>query len=567
VTSQLRKLAKLRLQFHTTANDEKVEAIKKLSSADIDQLSHLINYHDTLCFMRAYPDGPQLARLVESELRAFGQRVLRFTQRKDDAGAAQLMNSGLVNSTTVHPFGYDLTCLLLKRYPQSMELDWSANNETLNDRLLDTLPLLVAWQENDALGLDCDVQAADWLKRADGNREGPLLTFVRLLESSGLPHPVQEHLFENLQMEITWRLGRSQASRTLARWPAGRKFYQRTVLRVRTNDLRAELVDTAAPLKLAGRPEGTKLVQVINEAMAVRNRELLPITSANPDEVYLYRPGRGLMIALFGMHPDSRLPLESNFGALLVRNGMPIGYGVAATLFDRVEIAINVFPEQRSGESSYIFEQFFRLFYHHFGSRAFVVRKRQMGYGEDEALHSGAFWFYYKLGFRALDHTVRSLAEKEHDKQRRRHGYRTPLSIMHKLSVSDVLFHADPAQMDNWRDMSTENLAYVVTDYFARKHRGDRQRGAGRAKDTVSKALDLTGLSEWSLRELDGFKRLAPLLASIPKLESWNAQDKADLVRIIRAKPGPHERSFVLLCATHARLKLAIEKLAATRSL
>ena len=162
--------------------------------------------------------------------------------------------------------------------------------------------------------------------------------------------------------------------------------------------------------------QGKQLVRKVSEVLSVRFRELFPLTNANPAEVYLCEPGRGLQMYIYGSLPEARLPLEANFGAMFTRNGLPVGYGVGVVLFDRVEIAVNVFPAFRSGESAFLIEQFFRVFYHHFGSRLFLVQRGQMGYGDDEPLKSGAFWFYYKLGFRALDAGVRDLAEQEHQK-------------------------------------------------------------------------------------------------------------------------------------------------------
>jgi hypothetical protein len=385
---------------------------------------------------------------------------------------------------------------------------------------------------------------------------------MMLLANSQLPRPVQRYFFEDLDITVPWRLDNSLASRTLKRVPAGRKYYQRGPLRKRTSDLRAELVKAQPPLRILSRKEGAEYVRAVNEVLAVRNRELFPLTSANPGEVYTISPGRGLTIAVYGMQPELRLPLETNFGALLIRNGLPIGYGVAATLFDRVEIAVNVFPAFRAGESAFIFEQFCRLFYHHFGSRVFVVRDTQMGHGEDEALYSGAFWFYYKLGFRAVNQAVRKLAEKENAKIAARRKYRVPVKTMRRLAKTDVFFHSDPDHMESWRELSVASLGYVITEHFADTCGGDRRSGAKQTAARVARMLGLRDLSGWSRDELVALNRMAPLVASIPDLSRWTSAEKKALAEIIRAKGGLRERKFVLLCNRHEKFKAAVEELA-----
>jgi hypothetical protein len=527
--------------------------------------TELKEYHDLLCFMVAHPDNRKLLTLVESELRNFAARIAYYMANTRDRKAEKLHNSGLVDTTTTHLYSYELTRLLLANHAKDMSVDWEINEESVEAALPGILPPLVAWQENDALDYDEELGTIDWLELSRRSRTGGYLkTIVDLLDNAPIPHLVRRHFYERLDIEATWHLQNSKASRTLKRIPGGStKFFQREPMIGRSKDLLKDLRKPAAPLQVLSRREGAAYVLAVNEVLAVRNRELFPITLANPGEVYLYRPGRGLTIAIYGMNPEDRLPLETNFGALLIRNGLPIGYGVAAVLFDRVEIAINVFPAFRNGESAFIIEQFFRAFYRHFGSRVFLVRNTQMGYGEDEALFSGAFWFYNRLGFRALDPSVRKLAEKEREKQKADPRYRTPIGTMRKLSVSDVVLHTDPAGRATWQDPSIINLGYAVTKFFARQFDGDRRRGLIETIASVRKMLKIGSISAWSPDETAALERMAPLVAMIPDLKSWTGSEKRDLAGIIRAKGGPKERRFVLLVNGHGKFRAAIAKLAA----
>ena len=180
----------------------------------------------------------------------------------------------------------------------------------------------------------------------------------------------------------------------------------------------------------------------------MRERELYPLALANESEVYEAYVGRGVRIILFGMLPERRLPIETDYGAFVVKNGMPIGYGVGALLFDQLEIAVNIFPTFRSGESSFVFEQFTRLFHHQFGSKVFLVERYQLGHENDEGLDAGSFWFYHKLGFRPVDPKVHALAAKEAERIRARPGYRSSRSMLKRLAESNVVLHLDDPRGD-----------------------------------------------------------------------------------------------------------------------
>jgi hypothetical protein len=185
-----------------------------------------------------------------------------------------------------------------------------------------------------------------------------------------------------------------------------------------------------------------------------------------------------------------------------------------------------------------------------------------MGDGDNEPLQSGAFWFYYKLGFRAINPKVRRLAEKEHEVIRKNKGYRSPIRMLKRLAKSDVFFHVDPSKMSSYQEFPIVNLGYVVTKFFADEFDGNRSVGTQKAMSEVKRSLGIRGLDRWSTDEITAFERMAPLLANIPDLADWTTKEKASLVKVIRSKGSTHEREFVLLSNRYTRLKAALEDLA-----
>lgn len=73
----------------------------------------------------------------------------------------------------------------------------------------------------------------------------------------------------------------------------------------------------------------------------------------------------------------------------------------------------NVFETFRGGESALIFSCVSAIVRHIFGSDTFTVDPYQLGYANTEGLKSGAWWFYYKLGFRSYDACARRVLSAE----------------------------------------------------------------------------------------------------------------------------------------------------------
>jgi hypothetical protein len=174
---------------------------------------------------------------------------------------------------------------------------------------------------------------------------------------------------------------------------------------------------------------------------------------------------------------------------------------------------------------------------------------------------SGAFWFYFKLGFRATNPRIRRLAERMAAKLAANPKHRFSLPQLKRLSHTDVYFHADPTEADRLRELSYIDLSYVVTDYFARRCAGDRNEGTRIAVQALCRTLGMRNLKRWTSHEQTALARLAPLVVNIPDLALWPTRDKEDLVRVIRAKGGPREREYVLRLQRHVRLRGALERL------
>jgi hypothetical protein len=444
-------------------------------------------------------------------------------------------------------------------YGDDLSIEWDESHTERFDRLL---PLLACWAENDGLDLS-DLSSPEWIDlRKGGVSRSDLRWLLDTLRSRALPPAVRRHLYDSMDVMVRWRLRRRGASRTNAEVPSSPVYFHRGPLLRGKEGFLAEVRRRLPSIDPAPPAVARRMIRTARTALAVRHRALYPIDHASTKEVLIAECGRGYRLVLFGMNPLDRLPLESDYGALIVKDGVPIGYGVGAILFDQVEIAVNIFDSWRQGESAHIFSQYVRVFHSLFGCRRFKIERYQVGHENDEGLQSGSFWFYYKLGFRPVHREVRALAAREAAKLRKKRGYRTPLAVLEKLARSDLTCGLDQGSAGAKRDFPLADLSLQVTEMIGRRFGGDGRKAVRTCAAEVARALGSPRWERWPAAEREWFRRLSLTLSLVPDLESWPAADKKMITSIIRSKGRAEEREFVRLLLRSGRLRRALEKAA-----
>ena len=194
------------------------------------------------------------------------------------------------------------------------------------------------------------------------------------------------------------------------------------------------------------RRHAARAIDVARSALAARCREVHAMNQPNPDEVYLADLGDGVQLAVIGVLPAQRLLLEANYGYVLLSNGVPIGYGGVSPLFRQANTGINVFDPFRGSEATYLWAQTLRVFRSLFGVRRFIINGYQFGAGNTEAIASGAYWFYYRLGFRPTLSGHRRLAEDEAARLQRQGGRSRAATLRH-LARGDLVL-----DLPDWDD-------------------------------------------------------------------------------------------------------------------
>jgi hypothetical protein len=295
--------------------------------------------------------------------------------------------------------------------------------------------------------------------------------------------------------------------------------------------------------------------------MVVRERDLDAFCFADPKDVTIVDRGSGLQVACIGVAPERRFLLESLYGYVVLKSGVPVGYGTYTALFNSAEVAFTIFDAFRSGEAARIYAQVLAIGAQLFQCDAFSVHPNQIGQDNEDAVRSGAWWFYQKMGFRPRSAKLLRLMRREERRMRARPGYRSRPATLRELSSEYVGFHLGKPRRDVMGFLPLEEVGLKITDYLAGRFGHDRAQGEATCARETARLLGVR-LHRLADSERLAWERWSPLLRILPGLERWSPADKRDLVEVVRAKGGRSELDYLPRFNEHRRLGKAILALA-----
>jgi hypothetical protein len=539
--SLLNQLREVRSTFGADAEKIKRSLLAGLSTRRLITLRHLVDYHEDLLFLCAFPGDIDTRRSAIAELAAFSRRWRGVSA----AVKAEAEGSGMAGTISRPLLAWPLACMLVKG--ENIDLDWrNVDSPAALDALI---ARLVSTVEQDSFD-GGEYTGRAWVDLARSPDETAFAWVVRggqaARPSSGFPAA-----WDSAEVPLRWALRDSPRSITHARLP------MKPVLR---NDFRrlAEPVarHVARPLdgiRLLKRREAMPIIDLARSALAARAREVHAMNYPNADDVHVADLGEGVELAVIGVPPAQRLSLEANYGYLLLSNGVPIGYGGVSPLFRQANTGINVFDPYRGSEAAFLWAQMLRAFRTLFGTRRFVINGYQFGAGNSEAIASGAYWFYYRLGFRPSLADNASLAAAEAERLRTHPGERTRPAVLRLLARGDL--HLDLEDFDA-RDFFEERLLTRLGAAVARRIAvlpvRSHHEGEGVLVRAVAKDLDVRELSRWPAGERRGFARLAPY-AALLDLRAWSNSERQSLAAWMRTKGAATERGFAMQACWQAR--------------
>jgi len=486
--------------------------------------AELIRLHETLLFLRAYPQSREAARLADQALQGFARRIAEFESAGGDLDPFEEPEiSGIAGTSLAAVFSYEFARRLSERHPREIEIAWDRYDEA--ERLGPVLAQLVP-----LFGEDWPVEAhapfREWIAAVKPRGTSDLAWLLERLAALPVTPRERAALYETLGAPLGWKFS-AKTSRGTLRLP-GRKLYvhREALLRRADVSIARELAGPRIPVRRLPRAEARKILELITDVSAMRFRELYGFSHPDAAGVFHADAGRGVDIYYFGVPPEWRLPLRAYHGGMFFKNGVPAGYVELLSFFERAEVGFNLYYTFREGESAWIYARMLRLFHQQLGVSVFSVDPYQIGHENPEAIDSGAFWFYRKLGFRPVDPEAAALMEREEQRMRQTPGYRSSKGTLERLARSYILYEGPGAEPGAWDRFRIRNLAMAA------------ERGTERVGSGLGRALRL-----------------------IPDWDNWSDEEKRAAAEVVKAKETAGEARYLRLMQGHARLGSALLRL------
>ncbi len=551
--SQLQELAST---FGKEAAEKKLNLLQALLTEPTPGVSDLETLCDALCFMAAYPDSKALLNAVH-KARDWARQLLHagIVDPEDPA----LENGGFPGAINRNEYSLPWISRLLKRMPDCFEIDWQEFEWEGQERLLNALGLITTSAECQGLD-DISIDLPDWFALGRSPQDRSDLEFLlSLLENSSLPPQVKDYIFESCRIPIRYSLLEPGTGRCEVHWKQKQIHFQRRVLDRKRPQCEKTIRTKFDKIVRLSQRKGIELIHQATLALSARNLEIRTLTYANPKDVNLVECGRGLTVALVGVIPLYRDPLECHYFCFLMKNGVPIAYGPGSVSLGCCEIGLNLFPEFRGAEVQFLYPQLMRALHQVIGANYFFLTPYGMGENNPAAIKTGAFWFYRKLGFRASNPKVEELALAEEEKMKETKDYRSDRKMLHRLSRTSAYFDLSGGR--NFPlDLGAIGLA--MSRYTAETFGGNRSIAVRDSIKKVAKSLGVGSLNSLSVDEKQGWEILAPIVVAIPDLKAWSDTNKTKLLRILRAKGGQSETRTDRLLQNHTPLLAALRVLA-----
>jgi hypothetical protein len=449
---------------------------KEFTSKDI------INYHDTLLFLLAYPQNKNIYQLTQNAFSVFDHQLFLHLKKYKTKALNELLGSGLSGTYLTSSFGFDLTKHLVLQYKNQISIDtidWECENG------IEILKLILPKCEQDILLLK-EESITQWFIELAGEGQNALEFLLRCLEEK-FPEPdVCEYFFLKLKVYVKIDFTGKLPSRSAITHTFNPVFYhdKELIRKINLFDELKQKVKGTLTLDLNTKEQSWRTSQLMLLSLG---RETDPLAYGRAEDVEVYDAGRGLSICLNVMRPGKRLPFESYIGYMAYKNGRPIAYGGAWIFGNRARIGLNVFEPYRGGESTWIFAAILRTYSLVFNIQHLLVDPYQIGKDNEEAIESGAFWFYYKLGFKPLQQSLKELAGMEFDKMSKSTSYRTSKAVLRKLATSTLGIHLANEAMHEEPML----IAQFISNRIRTEYGGNRKKAFEEAGKALRKLLNI----------------------------------------------------------------------------
>ncbi len=542
------EITALRKSLNDPGSD-RLAAMRSILGRPVRSTRALREWHDLLLFLLAFPRSAKERCLAEDELERLLERTERMVNSSERSEHA-LINSGIAGTSLQSSFSLGIVRWMIQHWPEDVHI-FSVTQDVGLFR--DVLRQAVHRSECEAL--DQVFSDGAEMARSIIGPDQSASRFVSLLDRIAVPERVRSMLFDQLQVYVNVH-GRARGPNTsTTRGQAHPVYFHKSGLM--RNVQMGAIVRQAVPEAIHQDPSQQEaLIHSARSVLCSLQRETDPITYAG--QVELFDMGRGYRIALFTLRPGHRLPFESYVGFMAFKNGSPLAYGGAWIFPGRSKVGINVFPAYRGGESAWFFAQLLRLYSQRYEVERFEVENYQLGHDNPDGLRSGAYWFYYRCGFRPADEPTARMAEKEFQAMKERKGYKVPMRIMRRLVAEGMEYVVGVSSAPV---IDTMQLTLAIQHHIVHSHGADRNKAIRRALRRLAVSIPIKDLARWKKEERSALEDWALLVDAAGGTKSWSPASRKAFIPLVKAKAAGTETEHALLLRAHTDLLEAAHRL------
>jgi len=418
--SLIAQLFSIRNRYGIKFSSQKLNLLNELSRQPVKRKKALQLYYDSLLFLIAYPDNKSIYDLASQSLQHLNAYI-----RSHENIKTHLFNSGITNTSLCAAFSFEIVKWLRKNHPENIKL---SSFEADDGHIRYVVSAVMRKVESEILQ-DANATWKSWLKTTSKKGEDILDRLIAVFDEADIRPEIRDELWNAIGINVEINF----PSHTRLPDSLITPYYHRSL--IKKNFLKQE--PGSKPILIGlDENEAEQIIECGRMILVRHLREIDPVTFTAAQLISYYQLPRGLSIALMGMVPERRHPIDSYMGYVVFKNGLPIAYAASWILFDSGRIGLNIFPAYRGGESQYIFAQVLKAHKEVYKLNRFSVDPYQTGKENSEGIKSGAFWVYYHAGFRPICQEQQKLAEAEALKIKSIKGYRSLASVLKKLADS-----------------------------------------------------------------------------------------------------------------------------------
>lgn len=527
----LNLLKSIVFRFDEQSENDKLKLIRELNECSLTA-AEFKHYHLLLMTMSAYPGSKHLLDACAQALKLLSDKVAANKKLKEKLNA-----SGILNTTIECNFSFEKVSYLVQRFPGQIRIHSASSDSNTQKAALKLLLPYVEYSKIHEGGHNLKQRLASF----SGNiKQTDLEWLLDTIRQTIMDIKQQAFIYNQLGIFIQWTINDAGHAVSFLRGPQLPVYYHKEPLQ-RHAEL-SSIIKKKLPKPV--RLNETQVRSIIDAArlsLTYLYRETEPFTNANPDDITLFQLDHGLSVALFGSLPHKRYSLEAYIGYMVFKNNIPASYGGGWLFGQRSQFGINILEPLRGGESSLIICELLRVYHQHFGATRFVVKPYQFGLHNPEAIQTGAFWFYYKLGFRPGNEALKQLALSEDHKRQTIKGYRSDATTLRKFTKSNIELVLDEA---GYPDYDAEVLSRKITEYIKQHYNGNRALAIEQCYKLLQKN---TGLKTHQLKQEDisYAKQMTVLFRCGNESDKWQKANSAKIIKLIQLKSDKHELTWI----------------------